>query len=126
MMEHATSMYKQLCLRRLLLFLIGTAAAAIVEHPAWSRRPLSDGIPGSGYGLTGGSLVRKFMSRMGQKRPKLLRLPVAESTTGAQATLCHERSLVRQKERGMFCGSSGRWGNPDFGAPSADAPRQPG
>jgi len=26
----------------------------------------------------------------------------------------------------MFCGSSGRCGNPDFGAPSADAPRQPG
>jgi hypothetical protein len=50
---------------RLLLFLIGTAA--IVEHPAWSRRgrPLSDRIPDSGYGLTAGSLVRKFMSRMG-------------------------------------------------------------
>src|SRR5215469_1700426 len=36
--------------------------------------------------------------------------------------LCHKRPLVRQNERGVFCGSSGRYGNPDFGAPSADAP----
>jgi hypothetical protein len=39
---------------------------------------------------------------------------------------CHKRCLMRQNERGMFCGSSGRCGNPDFGAPSADARRQLG
>jgi hypothetical protein len=38
------------------------------------------------------------------------------------AGMCHKRPLVRQNERGMFFGSIGRCGNPDFGAPSADAP----
>jgi hypothetical protein len=36
--------------------------------------------------------------------------------------MCHKRLLVRQTERGMCCGSSGRCGNPNFGAPSTDAP----
>jgi hypothetical protein len=53
---------------------------------------------------------------MGQKRPKLPWLPAEKVPPSKGSSLCHKRPLVRQTERGMFCGSSGRCGNPDFGA----------
>jgi hypothetical protein len=61
-------------------------------------------------------------SGKGQKRPKLPWLPTEKVPPSKGSSLCDKRPLVRQNERGMFCGSSGRCDNPDFGAPSTDAP----